>query len=145
MTELKRKKRNLFFLQCGGFLISVAPLLSLVTVRAERYVSTPSDGIRLGLGGGISLILVFLRSIGKLNIPRRLFGTGLVCLLAYLLNAVLVDIMLLSAAAFAGDLGELLLFSLPVRNAKEKLSLCKTATATTQAVENMLKNYSGRC
>nr|DAK97143.1 MAG TPA: hypothetical protein [Caudoviricetes sp.] len=145
MENLGATKRKLFFLQCGGYLSSVAPLMVLVSMRAERYVGTAGDGIRLGIGGGIGLVLIFLNSIGRLKIPSRLLGSGLVCLLAYLLSSLLSDILLLSAAYFAGALLESCLFAFPVKKAKEAVALGKTADATAKRVEEVLQRYNGRC
>lgn len=144
-AKTKKTKHKLLALQAGGFLCSAAPLCAVIGTHLDRYVGTAQAGIKLGIGGGIVLILLFFKSIGRLRIPSRLFASALACLLAWLLAALIADLLLLLTAYFAGDLAEALFFAFPIKRAKENLALGKTADATAGAVENVLRNWNGRC
>lgn len=103
-------KTRLVFLYIGSFLVSIAPLLVVLILRWDNYTKTPGDTVKLCFGGAICLFFVFLKVIGKLKMPRRIVLFGVVFVMAYLLQALMDDLILLSGMALAGELLDLLCF-----------------------------------
>ena len=88
-------------------------------------------------------MFLFLKVIGKLGMPRRIVLFGIVFIMAYLLQAILADLILLSGMALAGEFLDLVCFQRAIRITKENILIGKTADATTSQVEQVLKKYLG--
>lgn len=136
-------KTRLVFLYIGSFLVSIAPLLVVLILRWDNYTKTPGDTVKLCFGGAICLFFVFLKVIGKLKMPRRIVLFGVVFVMAYLLQALMNDLILLSGMALAGELLDLLCFQHFIKKMKENILIEKTADATTSKVEEVVKKYLG--
>ena len=141
---MKKMRRKLTLLYIGSFIISILPLLVVLIVRWDEYTKTPSDTVKLCIGGIICLFFVLLKVIGKLKISRRIVLFGVVFVLVYLLKAVVDDLLLLSGMALFGELLDMLFFQRAIRLTKEGLIVEKTSTATTEKVEEVIKKYIGR-
>jgi hypothetical protein len=139
----KKLKIRLVFLYIGSFIISVAPLLIVMCFKWGDYTKTPTQTVKLCVGGIILLILVFLKVIGKLGVPRRIVSFSVVFILAYLLQAVLNDLMLLSGMALLGEFLDFICFQHAIRVTKENILVSKTANTTTEQVEKVLQKYLG--
>lgn len=68
---------------------------------------------------------------------------GVVFVMAYLLQALMDDLILLSGMALAGELLDLLCFQHFIKKTKENILIEKTADATTSKVEEVVKKYLG--
>lgn len=136
-------KLRLVFLYIGSFIVSVAPLLVILILRWNNYTKTPGDTVKLCFGGVICLFFVFLKVIGKLKMPRRIVLFGIVFLMAYLLKALMDDLILLSGMALAGEVLDLVCFQHFVKVTKENILIGKTADATSAKVEEVVKKYLG--
>lgn len=136
-------KTRLVFLYIGSFLVSIVPLLVVLILRWDNYTKTPGDTVKLCFGGAICLFFVFLKVIGKLKMPRRIVLFGVVFVMAYLLQALMNDLILLSGMALAGELLDLLCFQHFIKKTKENILIEKTADATTSKVEEVVKKYLG--
>ena len=137
-------KVRLVILSIASFIVSVAPLIVCLFLNRSDYVKTPGDGIKLTLGGIILAIFVFLKVIGKLKMPRRIVAFGIVFVMAYLLQAVLQDLLLLSGMALMGEFIDYAIFQRVIKKTREDLLVDKTADATTAKVEEVIKKYIGR-
>ena len=84
-------KLRLVFLYIGSFIVSIAPLLVILIIRWDNYTKTPGDTVKLCVGGVLCLFFVFLKVIGKLQMPRRIVLFGIVFVMAYLLQALMND------------------------------------------------------
>ena len=102
MKKKPNYKLRLVFLYIGSFLVSIAPLVICLAFNWGDYTKTPGDTVKLSLGGIILATLVFMKVIGKLKMPRRIVSFGIVFVMAYLLQAVLQDILLLTGMALLG-------------------------------------------
>lgn len=147
MKEKSKKQPNLktrlVFLYIGSFIVSIAPLLVVLILRWDNYTKTPGDTVKLCFGGAICLFFVFLKVIGKLKMPRRIVLFGVVFIMAYLLKALMDDLILLSGMALTGELIDLLCFQRVIKVTKENILIGKTADATTSKVEEVVKKYLG--
>lgn len=143
MSKDQNLKRRLFFLSLGSFAVSIAPLVLCVASNREKYVKTPGDAVSLALGGMITLIFLLLKVLGKLRMPRRIVFYGAVFAMAYLLESLLADLVLLSGMALLGEAADLVFFQRAICAAKENIVIGKTADATATQVEAIVKKYIG--
>lgn len=141
--DIANLKTKLLLLQIASFLVSIAPIVVAFGVNWNRYTSTPSSTVKLCIGGAIALAFAFLITIGKLRIPKRIVLFGIVFFLSYLLEEVVKDIVLLSGMAFLGSLIDTVFFSRAIKKTQEAILVGKTANATTQQVEEVIKKYIG--
>lgn len=141
--DIAKLKTKLLLLQIASFLVSIAPIVVAFGVNWNRYTSTPSSTVKLCIGGAIALVFAFLITIGKLRIPKRIVLFGIVFFLSYLLEEVVKDIVLLSGMAFLGSLIDTVFFSRAIKKTQEAILVGKTANATTQQVEEVIKKYIG--
>ena len=144
MLTMKKMKCKLFFLYIGSFLVSIAPLVTVLWVRWGVYTKKPEDTVKLCIGGLICLLFIFLKVVGKLKMPSRIVLFGVVFALVYLLKAILDDLLLLSGMAFAGEFLDMLFFQRAIRLTKESILIDKTSTATAEKIEEVMKKYIGR-
>ena len=140
--SLRGDRAKLFFLCVGGFLSSTVPLLSLLLIKWEEYVtSVPGGAVRLSLGGGIIAALILLKVLGKLKLPSRLCVMVIALGMVYLLEALLSDLSLILWVATAGEAMDAFLFAPFARRVRERIAIAKQADATADRVEEMLKTY----
>ena len=147
MSETKKKSNYRFrltLLYIGSFVSSIAPLFACLIVNWSKYAKTPNETVKLCIGGIIAMFFLFLKVIGKLKMPRRIVLFGVVFIMAYLMQAILDDLVLLSGMALAGELVDYIFFQRIIRNTKEKILINKTADVTATQVEEVLKKYAGR-
>lgn len=143
-TKKPNLKLRLVFLYIGSFIVSIAPLVFCFAWNWDDYTKTPGDTVKLSLGGIILFTLVFMKVIGKLKMPRRIVSFGIVFVMAYLLQAVLKDLLLLSGMALLGEFIDYVFFQKAIKRAKENILVGKTADVTTAQVEEVIKKYIGR-
>lgn len=143
-TKKPNLKLRLVFLYIGSFIVSIAPLVFCFAWNWGDYTKTPGDTVKLSLGGIILFTLVFMKVIGKLKMPRRIVSFGIVFVMAYLLQAVLKDLLLLSGMALLGEFIDYVFFQKAIKRTKENILVGKTADVTTAQVEEVIKKYIGR-
>ncbi len=136
-------KKKLIVMQMFSFIVSILPIIITVIVNKNVYVKSVSDAVKLSIAGIICMIFIFLKVVGKLKIPKRIVTYGIVFIMAYLLDSLMGDILLLSGMAFIGELADAMLFAIPIKRLKEKILIEKTADATSDKVEELLKKYIG--
>ena len=148
MTKATAKKPKyrvrLIFLYIGSFIVSIAPLLTVLILNWDKYAKTPSDTVKLCLGGIICLIFIFMKVVGKLHMPSRIVFFGIVFIMAYLLQALLYDLILLSGMALIGEVIDVICFQHLIKVTKENILVGKTASETSKQVEEVIKSYFGR-
>lgn len=144
MKDKRKLRRRLVFLYIGSFIATVAPLALCVGLNFDKYISGPRDAVKLSLGGIIALIFVIMRVAGKLKMPRGIVTAAIVFGMAFLLESVLRDLKVLSLMWLCGEFADLCLFQYAIRKTKEDILVEKTATATAEQVETVMKKYVGR-
>ena len=138
-----KDKLILLGLSLCGFFTSVLPLAIVFWMNREKYfIDTPAK-VKLALGGVIVLVFVVLKVLGKVKIPGRITTAVIVMALAYLLEALLNDLMLLTAAYLAGEILDMLFFDAPAKRLREKLQMEKQADVTAGRMEQLLSKYVG--
>ena len=146
MSEKQKKpnlKARLVWLYIGSFIVSIAPLVVCLALNWKDYTKTPGDTVKLTLGGIIVAVLLFMKVIGKLKMPRRVVAFGIVFVMAYLLQSILNDLLLLSGRALLGEFVDFAIFQRAIKKTRENILVGKTADRTTEQVEEVIKKYIG--
>lgn len=128
---MKRIKIPLLYLL--SFVFSVGPVATYFILNRERYIGTVPEGIKLGAGAIILLVVVFLKIVGKLRMPGRIYLFGLVFIMCYLLKAVLADMLVFSFLALVGEMLDGICHMF-IKRARER----KTAEITAKEIEKVL-------
>lgn len=142
MTQ-KKLKRKLVFLHIFSFLASVLPLGVVVAMHYKEWFTTPAETVKLGIGVIIAIVFIAIKVLGKLKMPRRIVTFGIVFAMAYLLEALLADLLMLSGAAFLGELADLILFQSAIKRTREQIGAEKCADATSAQIKTILEEYVG--
>ena len=132
---MKRIKIPLLYLL--SFVLSVLPVAIYVLANKERYFVTVPDRVRLSAGLICLCVIVFLKVMGKLRMPSRAVLFGLVCVMCYLLERVLDDLLVFSFLALVGEVLDMCCQAI-IRREREKRLVQKTAQATTSEITKIL-------
>lgn len=143
-AKTKRQlKRRLHLLYVVSFIVTLAPLIAVLAINWRDYTETAAEAVKLTVGGVLVAIFMLLKVLGKLKIPRRVVCYAFVFALAYLLEAVLADLMILSGAALLGEVVDYIFLQRAIKGTKEAVLAAGTADATADRVEDMFKKYMG--
>ena len=123
--------------------MSIAPLVIVLIINWGKYTKTPGETVKLCIGGIMVAFFIFLKVIGKLKMPRRIVLFGVVFIMAYLLQAIMNDMILLSGMALLGEFIDMVCFQGFIKKLKENILVGKTANATTDQVEKVIQKYIG--
>ena len=110
MKTVAKLKVKLVFLQIFSFLFSITPLAVAVFINRAKYFSTPEESVKLGIGAVIAAVFILMKVLAKIKIPRRIVTYGIVFAMAYFLESILADLLLLSGMAFLGEFVDLIFF-----------------------------------
>ena len=132
---MKRLKIPLLYLL--SLVLSIGPVLFYFFANLDRYVQTAPQGIKVSCGFALLFVISFLKVIGKLKIPSRIYVFAIVFLLSYLLKDILKDLIVFSFLALIGELFDGICQAL-IRRAKASYTQEKVAQKTAQAVEKVL-------
>lgn len=119
-------------LQIGGYLISIAPLAVILGLKWDTYTATTTSTISLGVGGAISLVLILIKSLGK--VPKNIhpiikYVVALV--LVFALDPIIQDLKILLSAAIIGEL-----IDLPIEHQVKVTQKVIDQKATLMSIDN---------
>lgn len=140
---IRRLKWRRFWLVVCSFLASIIPLGLVVWMHRYEYIATVGQAVKLSIGGIIVAILLLLKIIGKLKMPRRVTAFAMIFILSWLLAVVLQDLMLLSGAALIGEVVDEIFFRRSIKRLDERIHMEKSADVTVQKMEQMMQKYVG--
>ena len=91
-------------LQAISLFVTFAPIIFTVYINRDKYFATKAAGVSLTCGGIVAVVLVALAMLGK---GAKLFGngvtvSGIIFLMAYLLEPIILNLQLLSGMLFFG-------------------------------------------
>lgn len=153
MSEEKKEKAPMnpsvkkVLLQIGGYIVSIAPLAVVFGLKWDTYTATTQSSISLGVGGAISLVLILIKSLGK--VPKNIhpiikYVVALV--LVFALDPIIQDLKILLSAAIVGEL-----IDLPIQHQVKVTQkvIDQKATLTsignqTQAIVDAINKNQGR-
>lgn len=138
-----KKRIKLYILYAVSFIVSAAPLAVTFAINYSKYTETVAASVKLSIGGLIVLALLFLKAINRLEAPKGIAGPLIAFLLAYLLDAILHDLVLLLGMYLLGEAIDLICLRWYIKKLEEDIRIGKTADATAKQVEEVIKRYSG--
>ena len=134
------KKLKIPILYLLSLFFSIGPVLIYFLVNLDRYVQTAPQGIKVSCGFGLLFVIAFLKVMGKLKIPSRIYVFAIIFLLSYLLKDVLKDLIVFSFLALIGEMLDGVCQGM-IKKARVSRTEEKTAQKTAQEIERVL---SGR-
>ncbi len=130
-----------------SFVCSVAPVTVYFCINHDKYIMTVPDKIKLGFGAAIVTVIVVLKLIGKLKVNSRIAIFATVFILAYLLEAVLADLLVFSFLALVGEIADTIIMAF-VKKMKRDLLVKESADVNAQAnareLEKAFEKFTGR-
>lgn len=124
-------------------ILSVAPVLIFFFCNLDKYTKTQAEAIKLTAGGILLFVIVIFKVLGKLKLPSGITAYGIVLVLAYLLDAILNDLIIFACLALIGEvLSEFCNFAIKVLSRKFERE--KTASVTAEAIKQAIQGANGR-
>lgn len=120
-----------------GFVLSIAPILIYFILNYDRYVKSTYDGVRLASGGVILACILLLKITGKLKIPSAVSVFGVVFVLSYLLNSIIMDLMIFSFLALLGEACDMVV-QIFIRRERARAINSKIATETAKEISKIV-------
>lgn len=119
-------------LQILGYVLSIAPLAVVFGLKWDTYTATTQSTISLGVGGAISLVLILIKSLGK--VPKNIhpiikYVVALV--LVFALDPIIQDLKILLSAAIVGEL-----IDLPIQHQVKVTQKVIDQKATLTSIDN---------
>lgn len=137
-TKEKKEKKPMnpsvkkVLLQILGYMLSIAPLAVVFGLKWDTYTATTQSTISLGVGGAISLVLILIKSLGK--VPKNIhpiikYVVALV--LVFALDPIIQDLKILLSAAIVGEL-----IDLPIQHQVKVTQKVIDQKATLTSIDN---------
>lgn len=120
-----------------GFVLSVAPILTYFILNYDRYVKSTYDGVRLASGGIILACILLVKITGKLKTPSAVSVFGVIFVLSYLLNSIIMDLMIFSFLALLGEICDMVV-QIFIRKERARLVNTKIATETAKEISKIV-------
>ena len=136
-----KPKVKLAFLCATSYVVSILPLVIAFLLNIDRYTESVEATVKLTVGGIIVLVLLLVRTLGN-TMPSGIGATLAAFICAYLLQAILTDLVLLLGMFLFGELLDVIFFKRKITTLREDILVEKTATATAEQVEAVLKKYN---
>lgn len=137
-TKEKKEKKPMnpyvkkVLLQILGYVLSIAPLAVVFGLKWDTYTATTQSTISIGVGGAISLVLILIKSLGK--VPKNIhpiikYVVALV--LVFALDPIIQDLKILLSAAIVGEL-----IDLPIQHQVKVTQKVIDQKATLTSIDN---------
>lgn len=120
-----------------GFFLSIAPIFTYFILNYDRYVKSTYDGVRLASGGIILACILLVKITGKLKIPSAVSVFGVIFVLSYLLNSIIMDLMVFSFLALLGEICDMVV-QIFIRKERARLVNTKIATETAKEISKIV-------
>lgn len=120
-----------------GFVLSIAPIFTYFILNYDRYVKSTYDGVRLASGGIILACILLVKITGKLKIPSAVSVFGVIFILSYLLNSIIMDLMIFSFLALLGEICDMVV-QIFIRKERARLVNTKIATETAKEISKIV-------
>lgn len=135
------KTLKLGLLKAGSFLMTLAPLAVVVGLNWAHYTQTTASTVSLSAGGGLAAIVFGLKAAGRLpknmsSIIKYGIAFGIICLL----EPLILDAKLLVGAALAGEIGDKVIFSYPIKRVSETIPIERAAKLNAETLQMVLEN-----
>lgn len=137
MSDKKEKKPmnpsvKKVLLQISGYLASIAPIAVVLGLKWDTYTATTVSTVSLGVGGAIALVLILIKSLGK--IPKNIHPIikyAIALVLVFALDPIIKDLKILLSAAIIGEL-----IDLPIEHCVKVTQKVIDQKATLTSIDN---------
>lgn len=137
-----KKKSKILLLSFISFLVSAAPLIITFFINFDEYTKNVSATVKLTVGGIIVLGLLGAKALGR-ALPHGILMATIAFVLAYLLQAILHDLVLLLGMYLLGACLDTIFIQGHIKRLREDMLIDRTADATAKQVEEIVKKYVG--
>ncbi|MBQ3590263.1 MAG: hypothetical protein II980_07450 [Clostridia bacterium] len=131
------KHLKIVYLYILGFVLSIAPIITYFILNYDRYVKSTYDGVRLASGGIILACILLVKITGKLKTPSAVSVFGVIFVLSYLLNSIIMDLMIFSFLALLGEICDMVV-QIFIRKERARLVNTKIATETAKEISKIV-------
>jgi len=138
----KGDKVKSLLLKLTGAISAVAPVGIYIAINWEKYAPTTSEGVKLGLGCTLALVVVGLKCLSKIKVPKLVYLWGGVALFSWLMASVLDDLFIISLLAFTGEVGDTLC-AMGAKHYDTKLVDDKNALLIAKATSKAIEETKG--
>ena len=126
----------------ASLLALVAPVAVVLIAKWDTYTSyTYAGTLRLGTGGILAVVFVVLMLLGKLRRPRGIILAAGIFGFCWLLQALLVDLLLLSGMFLLGETVYVIFFQTALNRMREREKEERTADATASKMEEIFQKH----
>ena len=139
MTVKQLKVRKPIY-NVSSFAVSVGPVAAVIIAKWEVYTKD-GGGLKLGFGGLLVGVVLLLAFLGRVKIPGRVIALGFVCVMCFLLNAVIADLPLLSGVAFGSVAADAVWTGRMSKKISKELELREAADRASRATLDGVKEY----
>lgn len=140
---MRNRRLKLVLLTIGSFIVSIAPLVTVLVLKRTEYFKTVQDTFKLSVGGAILVIFLLAKVTKRLTMPREIVVEGTVFVLAWLFEALLADLLLLSGMALLGGFLDWSIFDWQIRRMREDLTAQRTARVMASEMEPVIQRHIG--
>ena len=137
-----KPKIKLALLCVLSYIVSILPLIITFAMNFGKYTESVEATLKLTVGGIIVLVLLLVRTIGR-TLPKGIGATLTAFVLAYLLQAILADLVLLLGMFLLGEVLDVIFLRRNIAKIREDILVDKTANATAERVEAVLRRHNG--
>lgn len=140
----KRMRCKYAALYCASMIALLAPIAIVVIAKWDTYTAYGAGGtVKLCAGGVLAVIFTGLMLAGRLKMPSAMVLAVAIFGFAWLLEAVLHDLLLLSGMLLLGETVDYLFFQTALKRMRRQMEAERTADATAERIEEMIKQYAG--
>ena len=144
MKQKSKMRCKYALLFCASFLTMLTPLAVVMILKWDTYTAYSIGGtVKLCVGGVLAVIFTALMLAGKLKMPGSVALAAGIFGFAWLMEAILNDLLLLSGMFLLGETIDFLFFQTALKRMREQMQAERTADATAERVEQLMKQYVG--
>lgn len=119
-----KERYKLVILYVLQILIIIAPVLAVIIVRRNDYITSPSKSFALSFGAIVAFIIMILQVLNKMPKDIHLIvKLGVASVFLWMLRPILDELCLLLTCAFGGELLGWLVCSHAIKMQKIKIGL----------------------
>lgn len=140
MSKRRKKRMNpmlkLWLWKLADILVTFAPIIAVIYIHRAQYFATKAAGRSLTCGGVMAVVLVALAAFGK---GAKIFGsgvtvTGIIFVMAYLLEPIILNLQLLSGMLFLGFAVSRIFIAPLIKRAERQVNAKENAKAVKEAM-----------
>lgn len=138
-----KRRTKLYLLEILRVVTILTPLLVIVIINRNDYFYNTASTVSMTIGGCVAVVLALLLSFDKLKVRSRIIVFGVVFGLVWALEPLIVDLKLLSGAAFLGEIVNTIFFEGRIKRLRRLWEAEEAAEINAQAQEKVVEKIIG--